>query len=108
MNRRDFLKTVVASGLASYVPLSRDEFTISDNITKNGPLPRRPLGKTGESLSIIGLGGVVFRKMEDTSRANKIVTDAVEAGVNFVDVAPAYGNAQEILGPIIKPFRRDL
>ncbi|MFC1558430.1 aldo/keto reductase [candidate division KSB1 bacterium] len=108
MNRRDFLKAAVASGLASYVPLSRDEFTISDNITKKGPLPRRPLGKTGESLSIIGLGGVIFRKMEDTKRAKKIVTDAVEAGVNFVDVAPAYGNAQKILGPILKPHRKDL
>ena len=37
--------------------------------------------------------------------ADHIVAEAVERGINYFDVAPSYGNSQEILGPALKPHR---
>ena len=70
-------------------------------------LERRPLGKTGESLSILGMGGIVVMD-EEQSRANGLVCEAIEAGVNYFDVAPEYGDAQAKLGPALEPFRNEV
>jgi aryl-alcohol dehydrogenase-like predicted oxidoreductase len=71
---------------------------------KQDKLPRRPLGRTGENLSIIGLGGLVLaEEMQDA--ADQIVREAVDHGINYFDVAPSYGNAQDRLGPGLKPYR---
>ncbi|MCL2832709.1 MAG: aldo/keto reductase [Treponema sp.] len=64
----------------------------------------RILGKTNLKISVFAFGGIVVR---DTTgaEADKIVAEAVERGINYFDVAPSYGNSQDILGPAIKPFR---
>jgi len=71
---------------------------------KEEKLPRRPLGRTGENLSIIGLGGLVLAE-ETQEAANQIVREAIDHGINYFDVAPSYGNAQDRLGPGLKPYR---
>jgi predicted aldo/keto reductase-like oxidoreductase len=38
--------------------------------------------------------------------ANNIVAEAFDRGVNYYDVAPQYGNAQQILGPALEPYRK--
>jgi aryl-alcohol dehydrogenase-like predicted oxidoreductase len=63
------------------------------------------LGKTGEQLSIIGLGGVVVMATEQ-SFADRIVAEAFDRGINYFDVAPSYGNAEERLGPALVPYRK--
>jgi len=70
------------------------------------PIPRRALGKTGVSLSVIGFGGIVVCGAEQ-AEANRRVAEAVERGVNYFDVAPSYwkGEAEEKLGPALKPYR---
>ena len=40
--------------------------------------------------------------------ADRIVAEAMERGVNYFDVAPTYGDAEERLGPALKPYRRDV
>ena len=70
------------------------------------PIPRRALGKTGEQLSIVGFGGIVVMN-ETTGEATNIVAEAVDRGVNYFDVAPSYGNAQDRLGPALAPYRKD-
>jgi len=67
-------------------------------------MKQRALGKTGRSLSIVGFGGIVVRD-ETPESAAAIVGEAVERGVNYFDVAPSYGNAEERLGPALKPYR---
>lgn len=67
-------------------------------------MQQRPLGKTGRLLSVVGFGGIVVRD-EKPRAAARIVAEAVERGVNYFDVAPSYGNAQECLGPALKPHR---
>ena len=45
---------------------------------------------------------------ESVSDASRYVAQAIERGVNYFDVAPSYGNAQDILGPALKPYRKDV
>ena len=70
-------------------------------------MEKRILGKTGESLSIIGFGGIIVMN-ETAKNASKYVSTAIERGINYFDVAPEYGNAQEMLGPALKPYRNDV
>lgn len=67
-------------------------------------MERRPLGTTGDELSIIGFGGILVMNVEP-SEADQLVAEAVDRGVNYVDVAPSYGNAEERLGPALEPYR---
>jgi aryl-alcohol dehydrogenase-like predicted oxidoreductase len=67
-------------------------------------MKKRALGKTGEKLSVIGFGGILVR---DTTpaEADRYVGEAIDRGINYFDVAPLYGNAQDRLGPALKPYR---
>lgn len=67
-------------------------------------LPRRPLGKTGVELSVIGMGGIVVMNVPQ-EEAYRAVALAVDRGVNYFDVAPSYGDAEERLGPALAPYR---
>ena len=69
-----------------------------------GGVPHRVLGNTGEKLSIVGFGSICLRN-NGQEFADKLVPKAFEAGINYFDVAPGYGDAQELLGPPLKPFR---
>ena len=70
------------------------------------PLPKRQYGRTKEKLSIIGFGGMVVKDVTPKEAAN-FVAEAVDRGVNYFDVAPYYGNAQNRLGPALKSYRED-
>ena len=93
MKRREFIKQAVitAAAVASTSSLSASAKSPSSSIA------RRTLGKTGEKLSIIGFGGIVVMN-ETTGESSNIVAEAVDRGINYFDVAPSYGNAQERLG----------
>ena len=67
----------------------------------------RTLGQTGEKLSVVGFGGIVV-KDETAESASDIVAKAIDRGINYYDVAPTYGNAEERLGPALKPYRNDV
>ena len=68
-------------------------------------MEKRTLGKTKEQLSILGFGGIlVMNEPQDT--ANQLVGEAVDRGINYFDVAPTYGNAEERLGPALQPYRK--
>jgi len=69
--------------------------------------PTRPYGNTGVHLSILGFGGIVVMNAEQ-AHANRVVAEAVERGINYFDVAPSYGNAEEKLGPALEPFRKNV
>ncbi|MBN2200923.1 aldo/keto reductase [bacterium] len=99
MMRRDFIKTAFAGGAGlAFLSCLRGR--------RRTDLPRRELGKSGERLSIVGFGGVLVMN-EEPAAADRMVAEAVDLGVNYFDVAPSYGNAQERLGPALEPFRKD-
>ncbi|MDE3188084.1 MAG: aldo/keto reductase [Acidobacteriota bacterium] len=102
MERRDFIKqaAITAAAVASSSQLNASAKTPSN------PIARRTLGRTGEQLSIIGFGGIVVMD-ETTGEASNIVAEAVDRGINYFDIAPSYGNAQERLGPALAPYRKN-
>jgi len=102
MKRREFLMqaAVTAAAVASTSKLKAGSRTASN------PIPKRTLGKTGEQLSIIAFGGIVVMN-EDPAASSNIVAEAVDRGINYFDVAPSYGNAQERLGPALAPYRKN-
>jgi aryl-alcohol dehydrogenase-like predicted oxidoreductase len=106
MRRRDFLRrgTVAAAGLAAPKKLLDPVAKASAN-PKSAPIPKRRLGKTGADLSIIALGGMLVKNTEQFF-ANNIVAEAFDRGINYFDVAPEYGDAQQRLGPALEPYRK--
>ncbi|MGD0202064.1 MAG: aldo/keto reductase [Bryobacteraceae bacterium] len=100
MDRRDFLKQGTAT--AALLAPSRELGAAAKSPAN--PIARRPLGKTGERLSMFGFGGTAVMSVEQ-SFANNLVAEAFDRGINYFDVAPTYGNAQERLGPALEPYR---
>ena len=41
----------------------------------------------------------------EQSQANNVVAEAVDRGINYFDVSPDYGDAEERLGPALEPYR---
>jgi len=103
MKRRIFLRNSAFCTVALTIPVIR---SFGNNFSAAYNLPRRVLGKTGEKLSVIGFGGIMLNN-NPQDFANELVAKAYELGVNYYDVAPGYGNAQERLGPALKPYRNN-
>jgi len=71
-------------------------------------IPRRPLGKTGVEVSILGIGGSAIGDARIESEAIRIVQEAIDAGVTFMDNAWEYhdGRSEEWMGKALRG-RRD-
>ncbi len=67
----------------------------------------RPLGKTGYNVSAVIYGGIISMN-EGQQGSDRYVGWAVDHGVNYFDVAPSYGDAEERLGASLKPYRKDV
>ena len=86
------------------------KFTVSPEPPHMGAdqsqLPRRPFRDAGVELSIIGFGCIVLCNTEQ-DHANRVVAEAIDYGVNYFDVGPAYcsGEAEVHLGEALKPYR---
>ena len=65
------------------------------------------LGKTGYLVSPVIYGGVASMG-ESQADSDCYLARAVEAGVNYFDVAPSYGNAETIMGNSLKPYRKEV
>ena len=63
------------------------------------------LGKTGVNVPSVALGGIVVAGMDRTD-ADRMLGEALDAGVTYLDAAPSYGDCEEVLGPVLEP-RRD-
>lgn len=62
------------------------------------------LGNTGLEVGAVAFAGIV--NMDETPEdAKRFTAYAVDAGVNYFDVAPSYGNAEERLSSALKPYR---
>jgi predicted aldo/keto reductase-like oxidoreductase len=88
MERREFLK--VAGAAAGGCAMATNALLAA----QPAELPRRPFGQTGERLSVIGFPGLALRQQgqeEGTAGMHK----AFDEGINYFDVAPAYGQDGE-------------
>ncbi|MFZ7134106.1 MAG: aldo/keto reductase [Eubacteriales bacterium] len=70
----------------------------------------RKMGKTGESLSVLGYGCMRFPRKNgriDEVRTEQQIVSAIEAGVNYFDTAYIYPGSEKVLGKILAKGYRD-
>lgn len=103
INRRSFLKSAAGSAMLTCFPASLVGMA---RFQSAGQIEKRVLGRTGEKLSMIGFGGIVVRDATTKEAADR-VAQAIDRGINYFDVAPTYGNAEEMLGPAFEPYRKN-
>ncbi len=67
------------------------------------------LGHSGLVVSPLCLGAMMFGDRTDAAESARIVADARDAGVNFIDTADAYANggSERIVGSLVREHRRD-
>ena len=81
-------------------------------------LPLRPLGNTGMTVSVLGLGTVKLGRnravkypepfeLPDDAEARRLIDRARDLGINLLDTAPAYGASEERLGRLLLEQRND-
>lgn len=68
---------------------------------------RQRLGRTELKVSPIVYGAVI-NTGESIDNTKAYVSEAIDRGVNYFDVAPSYGDAQKLLGPAIEPYRNEI
>jgi predicted aldo/keto reductase-like oxidoreductase len=88
LSRRSFLETT-ALGTGG---MAMAQLTAS--------VPKRPLGRTGFDVSYMGLGGYHLGTIPDQQIVDRIVNEAIDAGINLFDNAWEYheGRSEEVLG----------
>ncbi|HYG99878.1 MAG TPA: aldo/keto reductase [Terriglobales bacterium] len=100
ITRRRFLATTAIA--AAILPLeSTLALAESDQSTKAGDMQFRTLGRTGEKVSVIGVGGAHIggEKVSD-AEAIRIMRTAIDSGVNFMDNCWDYhdGRSEMLMG----------
>lgn len=102
ITRRRFLKNAAGAGLA--VSALRG---VGPSI--ESPLPRRPLGSTGLEVTILGLGCVAIGYgRHSVSEGAEIVHGCIDHGINYIDCASSYGNAEVKVGEVMKTRRKEV
>lgn len=64
------------------------------------------LGKTGMEVSVIGLGGIPIQRVSQ-EEATKIIIEARNRGINFIDTAQAYTTSEQYIGNALKEAGRE-
>jgi predicted aldo/keto reductase-like oxidoreductase len=101
VDRRDALKALAAIALTS----SAHEASGSQaNDAKSGHMIYRVLGRTGEKVSAIGLGGHHIGRTKDAAESIRIIRSAVDRGINFMDNCWDYhdGESERRMGDALR------
>ncbi len=70
----------------------------------------RPLGRTGIQVSQLCLGAMMLGAGGNPNHEDgaRIIHRALEAGINFLDTADAYGESEDVVGKALKGRRDDV
>jgi aryl-alcohol dehydrogenase-like predicted oxidoreductase len=91
MERRNFLKSATAVGVAAATGVSLGQSASSARPSSSVARPESPdmiyreLGKTGERVSAIGLGGYHIGKQSDAEESIHLIRQAIDRGITFMD-----------------------
>ena len=113
-NRRTFLKGSLAASTGLFLnPLDNIMAgnKAGSNKLSDSPIPKRPLGKTGNDVTIVGLGGLYTTSKHDRhEKAVEIVNRAIDLGINYIDTSALYGTgASELnIGTVMKDRREEV
>jgi len=93
MNRREVLQTLAALSVS-----------VRAGQTQQGGMIYRTLGKTGEKVSAIGLGGAHIGRAESAELGTTIIRTAVDRGITFMDNCWDYadGEAERRMGNALR------
>jgi len=91
VSRREFLGLTAASLL-----LAGRLSGATKPDSKNG-IPYRTLGRSGEKVSLIGLGGYHLGKQSDPDESIRIIRTGIDEGINFLDNCWDYNNGESEL-----------
>lgn len=107
-NRRNFLKTTTLRSAAGGLSLLLSGCGWSQK--EDLEIPRRILGKTKESVTMIGLGGWNMGRIAEESEALNLIAAALDRGINFFDTAWDYqdGESERRLGRGLGMRRQDV
>lgn len=102
-SRRSFIRTIMAGVALGPVMMGMQR-------NSGGGIPVRPLGKTGEKVSIICMGGYDSVANKTDNESISLMHEALEGGITFWDNAWEYhgGRAEEVMGKaLVDGSRRD-
>ena len=117
ISRRDLLKTTATSGLIAGTIASEGLFrhllaqeepvallARTPASTKKGEMLYRLLGRTGQQVSAIGLGGFHIGKVKEEQESIKLIRTALDRGINFMDNSWDYhnGRSERWMGAALK------
>jgi len=114
MNRRFFLEQLLVAGgtFLGASGLWGAPLKPGDSDRLGALLPTRPFGKSGERVTVFGLGGAHLNRAERSGvNTQAIIERALEGGVRFFDTAYGYGSgrSEEIYGRHLTPnYREDV
>jgi predicted aldo/keto reductase-like oxidoreductase len=106
VSRRDLLRVASTTGLAAIGLAAAEnssaltEFsTIQAQMptlpqTKSGEMLYRTLGRTGERVSLIGLGGFHIGQLKTEQESVQLIRSAIDRGINFMDNSWDYHNGR--------------
>lgn len=98
MERRNFLKSATAVGVAAatgnIVGQSASPAKTSGTTSRpeSSDMIYRELGKTGERVSAIGLGGFHIGKQQDANESIHLIRQSIDRGITFMDNCWDYNN----------------
>jgi len=87
MDRRRFLQTAAVTTLITTLQKNRAQ-------AETNAVPMRTLGRSGEKVSMVGLGGYHVGMQQDENESIRIIRTALDGGINFLDNCWDYNNGQ--------------
>jgi predicted aldo/keto reductase-like oxidoreductase len=115
MERREFLKVMTVTGGLPLAAGGLLDAALGQGPVAAPPLPMpaetvrgdmryRQLGRTGQEVSLIGVGGAHIGKPKEENESIRIMRSAIDAGVNFMDNSWDYNNgvSEERMGKALR------
>lgn len=69
-------------------------------------MERRTFGQTDMQVSLLGFGGAEIGQA-DQKTVDRLLHNAIDAGLNMIDTAECYGNSEELIGKSLAGRRED-
>lgn len=99
ISRREFIKktstAIIGAGLVGIKGSSAE-------------IEKRELGKTGLKVTILGLGCAQIGTLRNFKLAVEIIETAIDLGINYIDTASTYGDAEEKVGEVMRSRRNEV
>ena len=112
LDRRQLLKTLGIAGSILALGGTRGlaEALATEFPVATGEIPKRALGKTGLQVSALCFGGAHWGRNDNDAEAIRILHEALDSGVNFLDNAWEYngGRSEELMGKALQGRRQQV